>query len=135
MPRKSAPSVASFGPELLAALLRGAVETLVVRLPDFDTAFALRQRFYALRAAMKRESHPQTSVVYRASMALPTKEPDGSSVLTLKPSDEVFVAALRAAGVNGEDLRPPAILLVEPAVEFTEHELPKDYIDSLLKDV
>jgi hypothetical protein len=129
MPRKSSPPVSSFGPELLAALLRGGEKPLEVRLPSFETAFALRQRFYALRKSMKVENHHQTSIAYRCSIALPSRQSDGSAILTLRPKDAEFSSALRSAGIDLPTLDS------SPLNEIEESTMPESVLKSILADL
>ena len=124
MPRKSIPPVSSFGSELLATLLRGAQASFEIPCGSFETAFALRQRLYALRKSLKAESHPSCSTVYRVSIALPSK----SGILTLRPKDEEFTSILRAAGIAATPQE-------EGGAEATETPMAPDYIANLLRDV
>jgi hypothetical protein len=143
VPRKTNRSVSSFGPELLAALIRGGEKTLAVPMPSFEAAFALRQRLYELRKALRSENHPDCARAYRASIALPTKEGDGSSVLTIRPKDEEFTAALRAVGITPIDTQKEASARLaelrvsqeeRPEVE-SESPLGADYLATLLRDL
>jgi hypothetical protein len=129
MPRKSPPPVSSFGPELLAALLRGGESRLEIKLSSFDLAFSLRQRFYALRKSMRNETHPQTSLAYRCSIALPSKEQDGTSILTLRPRDDEFASALRDAGISAPKLDG------NPLNEIEESSLSESALQNLLRDL
>lgn len=134
MPRKNNSPVSSFGPELLAALLRGGQQELRIPVPNFNTAFALRQRFYALRKAMRSESHEQLSFAMRASIPLPLENPDGTATLVIRPHDDEFSSLLRKAGVSVESLEinPLAVLEVP---EHTDHEPQSDWLSSLLSGI
>src|SRR6266404_2736573 len=132
MPRKSTPPVSSFGPELLAALLRGGQQELRIPVPNFQTAFALRQRFYALRKSMKAESHPQLAMAQRACIPLPQEQHDKTALLIIRPHDDEFANILRAAGVQAEELNINPLVEIEEPVEGAP---PPSWLDGILAHV
>lgn len=131
-PRTKLP-IESFGPEIMTALIAGA--TRVVELPmAYGTAVRFRRRVHQLRARMREEGHPQRTLVERtrvsivwgkeAGLAEPElRRTDHSQKVpvdkqtpckvVLKPYDEEFNAALKAANINvdvnvGSDLKLPS---------------------------
>lgn len=143
MPPRPRPPAASFGPSLMAALLKGALEGYAVRLP-FRRAVALRQRIYKLRAAMRDEGHSQYDLASRVtiSILLPDGAPysnvapqDRSSLCTVRiePADSNFDAALKAAGVD-PSLRSPEpegdTTQLQPSVPSQEEAL-EDFFSDL----
>lgn len=131
MPRKSTPPVSSFGPELLSALLRGGQKELRIPVPNFQTAFALRQRFYSLRKSMKAEGHPQLSIATRACIPLPLELRDKTAILVIRPHDDEFGSLLRAAGVTTEDLEQNPL----DSLDQMEGSPSPSWLDSILSHV
>ena len=127
-PKASRYPVTSFGPELMAILLKGAREKVSIPCPDQRFMKHLQMRLQMLRGAMAREKHPQYNLVTRARTTRKWNTALGKDVdcvLVVQPNDAQFTDALRAAGVtvtpNDEDLlRHPEALSspsLDPAVE------------------
>lgn len=96
MPQRTHLPVASFGSEILSALLR-ASKPPGIRVPfeSIDMAYRFRTRLYGLRAAMTREKHPSLPIAMSVRIYV-EKEPPA---IRLAPADSEFAAALQAAGV------------------------------------
>lgn len=110
-PRPSSP-IDSFGPEILATLLKGAREE--IRIPTtYRRGVALRQRLYQLRTAMQKQNHELRSVVARVKVILEWGKRAG-----LPEVEEVFNSKKVA---RPRDSEVPAILIVRPHdSEFTK---------------
>lgn len=94
--------VSSFGPQLLAVLLKGARERVDIPCPDQRTMKWLQFRIHTLRGAMDRDNHPQYTLACKArtSRTWPDPEhPDKDCVLVIQPQDHQFSDLLTAAGV------------------------------------
>jgi len=121
-PKASRYPVSSFGPELLAILLKGARERVEIPCPDQRYMKYLQMRLQMLRGAMARESHPQYGLVTRARTTRQwdhTVDKDTDCVLIVQPNDAQFSDALRAAGITVSDatqdlLAPDLLPDVEP---------------------
>ena len=64
---RTPPAVTSFGPEIMAALLRGAKERFDIPMP-YREAVKFSMRIHSLRHAMRHESHEQVAVVSRTKI-------------------------------------------------------------------
>lgn len=115
MPRKPQ-RVESFGPEMMAVLLRGATDGIKIELP-YHRAIRFRQRLYQLRHAMAVEGHPKYGLVSRVRAAITWDETSIQTVRNSKqvprptdrratvtvevmPLDHEFTQALRDAGLD-----------------------------------
>lgn len=104
-PQKSRYPVSSFGPELLATLLKGATERVEIPCPSMRVMMALQMRLQMLRGAMGRENHEQYPLVTRARTSRTwdkESDPKGdrTSVLVIQPNDSQFNDILTKAGVT-----------------------------------
>lgn len=143
MPRKTHSPVASFGPELLAALIKGGQEEVRVEFSSHREAFVLRQRLYGLRKALDAENHPLRAEARRATIPNPQEISEGKWVLTIRPVDAGFSSALRNAGVSADSLPkpppipPPSFPSDDPSEELPQESSPMGaaWIDNLLKGV
>lgn len=114
MTRSRSPLVESFGPELLAALLKASTGRYVVKLP-FNHAVRFRQRLYSLRNAMRIAKHEKYSLVSRVRITIAwdkeaaTRKAGDHTVpidqsepceVELMPNDTEFSNALAEAGVQ-----------------------------------
>lgn len=104
-PQKSRYPVSSFGPELMAILLKGATERVEIPCPSMRVMQALQLRIQMLRGAMGRENHPQYTLSCRARTSRTwdkDSDPKGerTSVLVIQPNDSQFTDLLTAAGVT-----------------------------------
>jgi hypothetical protein len=104
-PKMSRYTVNSFGPELLAVLLKGARERVAIPCPDQRTMKFIQMRLQMLRGAMFRERHPQYELVTRArtSRTWDKSHPDKNCVLVVAPNDSQFAAIFRDAGIVPTD--------------------------------
>jgi hypothetical protein len=98
---KSRRPVYSFGPRLLALLLKGARERVDIPCPDQRTMHWLQVRIHSLRSAMQAEGHPQYPIVTRARTT--RSKGDTDCVLTIQPHDNQFDAILDAAGITADE--------------------------------
>lgn len=131
MTRPSRYPVASFGPELMAALVKGSREEITIPCPDAKTLLFLQNRIHMLRGAMGREKHPNYGLVQRARTSRMWDEPDGKRVakptksasnfrLIIRPNDQQFASMIKAAGVVVDDAAMRDVL------ETTETSTPTD---------
>lgn len=95
---KSKIPVSSFGPELLAALIRGAAEPFTVVCPTSAIATKLVHRLYTLRKRMREEHHPQANLAQRCKI---TNQIGGrhTEVIRFAPHDYEYRSMFAAAGV------------------------------------
>jgi hypothetical protein len=117
--------VAAFGPEMMAALIRGSRETLQVSIPTYRAAVRFQQRLQMLRGAMRAEKHNLATVVARTRISikwgreagLPDVETRYTNqnnavpadrntpcVVTLSPQDSEFREAIVKAGISESDI-------------------------------
>lgn len=113
--QRKPPSVQSFGPELMAALISAANQGFSIRMP-YNKAIRLRARLYSLRSSMEASGHEQYTLVSKVRITItpdpgtPTKRLGNNSqvpinrqdivTVTAQPADLEFSEALRAAGVD-----------------------------------
>jgi hypothetical protein len=107
----------SFGAELQATLREGANKELRLRFDSEALATRFMHRLNALRAAMKREEHPDWQQLYRCGVH---KDPNDKKILILAPRDSEFRKALQEAGVS----------LTAPVPESTEYHVKTPSIDA-----
>jgi hypothetical protein len=100
-PKMSRYTVNSFGPELMAVLLKGARERVEIPCPDQRTMKFIQMRLQMLRGAMYRERHPQYDLVTRArtSRTWQKGDSDKNCVLVVAPNDSQFSDIFRRAGI------------------------------------
>ena len=115
---RSKPPVDSFGPELMEALLKGALNSYWVELP-YSVAVKLRQRLYQLRLAMMEHRHEKYTLVSRVQVSIEIKSTgqriggrvqalgEEPCLVEIGPSDTRFVEALKLAGVEPRGLDDP----------------------------
>jgi hypothetical protein len=108
--------VSSFGPELMALLIKGTKEEVRVPCETRKQMRALQARIHQLRGAMGRERHPQYAVVTRArtsqSWKIGANDQPHDWALIVRPQDSQFASILKKAGVEVEP--GDAELLTEP---------------------
>lgn len=123
------PSVESFGPELLTALVKASREEVRIELP-YRAAISLAQRLNKLRHTMEIQQHELFRIVARVRITilwgekagLPPVEAKRSSknvprpldtevpsILVLVPHDNEFMDALHAAGIKAHELQESAL--------------------------
>jgi hypothetical protein len=120
--------VSSFGPELMALLIKASRERVEVPCQSMAQMKALQQRIHNLRGAMNRERHPQYVIATRVHTsctwdhdAFPVtkkrqfpKDATGCK-LVLYPRDSQFAGILEAAGIKAEDVQAVDDLLAPEA--------------------
>jgi hypothetical protein len=113
-PKMSRSTVNSFGPELMAVLLKGSRERVEIPCPDQRTMKFIQMRLQMLRGAMFRERHQAYAVVVRArtSRTWNKSDKDKDCVLVVQPNDSQFADIFKRAGI-----------------EVTQHE--RDILDDL----
>jgi hypothetical protein len=121
----------SFGPELMAVLIKGSRETVVLSFDDVKKARGLQARLHTLRARMRDANHPQYSIVTRARTSLKwgreagflSERDKNKATLTIYPHDSQYREVLERAGFTNEDL------VVDPLEEILE-QIPSQPIDT-----
>lgn len=101
-PQASRYPVASFGPELMEILLRGAREKVDIPCPNQRFMKHLQARIHMLRGAMAREKHHDYGLVTHARTSRSWNKEKGvdvDCVLTIRPNDSQFTEVLAAAGI------------------------------------
>lgn len=115
--------VASYGPYLLAALIKGSKEELVIELPSWREAWHLMQRMYSLRRRAEEQKHEAAPLIVKAKMRITWdeerypaylgaqryKRPRDTSApakLHIYPRDENFTSAFQSAGVELDTASP-----------------------------
>jgi len=101
-PKVSRYTVSSFGPELMAVLLKGARERIEIPCPDQRTMKFIQMRLQMLRGAMYRERHQQYELVTKArtSRTWDKADKDKNCILVVAPNDSQFADIFRRAGVE-----------------------------------
>lgn len=148
-PRKA--PVSSFGPEVLATLLRGARERFEVSLP-YNEAISFHLRLHSLRRAMREEQHPQLSIVERVTVSVVWGEKAGfpavpqrynsrnvpypedrktPAKLIVQPHDLRFRNALTRAGVHADELKEDPLQEFPTKVVEPEVKPGFDYLDEV----
>lgn len=117
--------VSSFGPAMMAALKKGAVEKVVLKFPNLKSATFFHHRLHLLRAAMREENHSESALVSRARATKEWGEKLGPAFaddvrglrachIVIQPNDDQFNSVLEEAGI---DVKPPQIKLNETEEE------------------
>jgi|SRR5215471_9352264 hypothetical protein len=112
----------SFGAELQATLREGANKELRIKFETPKLCTRFMHRLNALRAALKREQHPDWEQLYRCGIH---KDTIDGSILILGPRDSEFRSAIAQAGVS---LTAP----VPERIEVTIPTAPADPADDFL---
>src|SRR5687767_3118529 len=111
--KRSPPPVATFGAEILSALIQGSVSEYKVPMP-LGKAIKFRARVHSLRARMAQERHPQYPVVARTLVrildnetgypinlrARPRPDPDAMVTVLIAPNDSEFTEYLTRGGIT-----------------------------------
>lgn len=124
--------IASFGPQLFAALIQGAKAEVRVPLP-YKLAVRLVQRLHQLRTVMRKTNHEHYLVASQASISLEIppsvdcrvtskkvripRDPNVGVAVVISPADSLFSVALDKAGVA-----PPTLDEVKVEPETTTPE-------------
>lgn len=127
--RKRRYPVSSFGPELMAALKKGAVEKVELKFPSMKAAIFFQHRIHTLRSMMREENHPDAELVSRARTARhwdAANDPKGEKgcSLIIQPNDIQFRSIVEAAGVSVEV--PLLPLTTEESLALDPHLSPSD---------
>jgi hypothetical protein len=138
----------SFGPEILAALVKASKEEITIELPSVREAWRFQQRIHQLRKRMRDSSHEQYPLAARVKVQILWGEKAGyekveekmnskglwlpvdTSVrakVRLSPRDQEFRDALNAAGVKLEDLKD--------AEQILDNIIPKGPDHSAIEDI
>lgn len=131
MPKRSTPAVSSFGPELLALLLKGAKEEVHILLPTKKEARRLHFRLNSLRKAMREEIHFLYTLVEKVEIHTKRFVEDeklygdgnGKTRVVVSPADNSFAEVIRAAGVDVDE----ELSQVEGVTEGGEDEREGNY--------
>lgn len=102
--------VSSFGIELQNALRAGSNKEVRIEFATPNLALRFNQRINALRAAMRREAHPDADQYYRAGVSISKENP---KELIIAPKDSEFRAALKTAGIDAPPL-PETLIMTMP---------------------
>ena len=118
---KKAQPIESFGPEMMAALLKGSREKLTLEFPAYRSAVYFMARIHLLRKQMREANHPEYNIAARARVSLSFgpdagypeveikldsqggKRPVDREVpakITISPHDSEFGDVLKNAGVE-----------------------------------
>lgn len=154
-PRRRIYPVSSFGPEVMAALLKGATREFRVGPMPYRDAVKFHFRIHSLRAAMRAEQHSQYPIVARAKISLAwgerigkpqpeerissrnvrsPKDPLTPTILTIAPHDSEFAEHLLRAGIKPEELREDPLARF-PASSPAERANEPDYLDQVLSNI
>ena len=135
---KSRYPVESFGPELMAVLLKGSREKVILRFegPDGEgkrRAHSFHRRIHTLRSKMREENHPDHALAARALCSIywgaravtegaPTSwAPDFSgrmgALIVIRPRDSEFDDVLKQAGVEVAPRAEPETYVSKPSAD------------------
>lgn len=101
---KSKSPTSSFDSSLIDALRSGSREPVTLEFETAKQATKFRHRIHGLRAAMRRESHPDWEQLYRAGVYIDVTDP---KKVIIRPRDSEFHDVLKAAGVKLTADEPP----------------------------
>lgn len=130
--------VSSFGPEIMAALVKGSKERIVLQFPNQAAAITFQHRIHTLRSSMRKEDHPACELVSRARASRVygkklgpeyADDPDGKRAchLVIQPNDLQFADVVKAAGV---EIDPPKVDVTEEgAAALAPFMAPDPYAD------
>ena len=123
MTKRHRNSVSSFGPELMAVLVRGSRERIEIPFDDWRTMCFFQLRLQTLRGSMRREKHPNLELVERARTARHWDEDERGAKhnfrLVIEPQDFRFRGAILKAGIHVDEITNADSVLddvAEPAV-------------------
>lgn len=136
--------VSSFGPEVMAALIKGSQEKVILKFTNADgksamtKAIYLQHRIHTLRAMMREENHEHAELVTRARTSrmwgakvgeahAPDHKGEKYVELHIYPNDSQFASIFAEAGVELPEIK------IEPSEEgktaLEEFTLPDPYKD------
>lgn len=138
--------IEAFGPELLAALIRGSKERLEIPFPQYRLAFPFTRRLSQLRSQMRLQSHPLANVVARCKITI-IWPPDTATIVSEKrvhrprdsaspctvvllPRDSEFSDVLKRAGITSDELRREVL---DDLPHTADGEPVEDFLDQFTK--
>lgn len=145
----------SFGPHLLAALIKGSREEVVLKPILWRQAVVLRQRINQLRKLMLEENHPLAMAVQRASVSvhwgpkfglpeIKTKtnankqtypiDGDAEVMLRILPKDDEFAEIFERAGITPTEGTQPELPLEPTAPTPLSPSVAAD-LESILAEI
>jgi hypothetical protein len=98
---RSKTPVSSFGPELLAVLMKGSVSRVEIPCPTSAVATKLVHRLYTLRKRLRDEGDPQAELIQRAKISNQVGGRHTSTII-IQPHDYEYRDILAAAGIDVE---------------------------------
>lgn len=126
--RRALPAIESFGPELLASLIRGSNSELKLE-GSYKQMVVLRRRLHELRAAMRERRHDLYHIVQKAQLEItwPADTPVRTSrkgvkypvnnnapvTLRISPHDSEFADIFKRAGVTAHQLDDGSLVQTE----------------------
>lgn len=143
--------IESFGPELMAALLKGGREPVLIPFEGplgKKTAHNFQRRIHTLRRRMREENHPQYMVATRARVSLFWGEKaaeldpkrfeslredyDGKrgAVIVIRPHDTEFASILNKAGIEVDGVQ-----IIPQLEETIPDTTPSPTLEDLLSDL
>ncbi len=93
--------VSSYAPEFLEVWRRGSINPIEIRLDSKKEAERLRFRLNNLRKEMRKEEHNDVPLANGVQLSI-VELKNGEAILTAHPSDDKFLDAIRAAGIEVE---------------------------------
>lgn len=154
MPSRKSP-ISAFGPELMAALLRGGRERLEIPFPTYREGHSFQARIYSLRQRMKESNHPMSDLAQRARVMLLFGEKAGfppieirktrrhviqpadknvPCLVVIQPQDMQFRGALEAAGITAGELSDEVLTDLPNHAAPQPSAAPRDWLDDFLKE-
>jgi hypothetical protein len=136
-PKQSRYPVSSFGPELMALLIKASRERVEIPCNSMKQMKNLQMRIHMLRGAMSREKHAQYALVTKVHTSctwdfdqFPSKKGRGKQFpidatgckLLLYPKDSQFAELLAKAGIQVEDIKSAEGILDELPVPPTPND-------------
>ncbi len=151
-PRTGFP-VSSFGPELMALLLKGAREPVELTM-SWRRANYLRKRLNHLRSQMRKENHPAYELAARAKVRIIVppgtdirrtnsgnsipRDSESPTIVRVSPHHEEWTDLIKAAGVDinsaSDLMRPTTQPSPRPTVRPLEDESIDSVLDRLMRD-
>lgn len=147
--------VASFGSEIMQALLRGAREHFAVGPLPYRKAVSFAQRVNQLRSAMRNEDHEHNALVAKARVRVVWGEKAGytkvlekhnsrnvpspldldtPAKLIIEPHDREFNEVLVKSGIRAEDLTDDPVASFTPKGGDTSSPTKVDYLDTIFNE-
>lgn len=105
--------VSSYAPEFLEVWRRGSINPIEIKLDSKKEAERLRFRLNNLRKEMRKEEHDDVSLANGVQLSIVELD-SGEAILTAHPSDDKFLEAIAAAGIEVEFEDPDDIAADTP---------------------